>query len=334
MNTHARYLSFGMARELVMGVAAFALVGTPLRAADPRAASDPPDPLAGPSVKPEEAAPSLVDRTFAGEMKRPDVRPEEAALRKLQLSDAERAATDRVLAERASMLDGLVRENIGLLLRLQAARASGDRAALGAVNKELREVLRPLAAKGRLQEQIRSALEPENAAKYDGLVRGYYRAILAEGKGTRPKRGGGEAAKPPAERAMRDEEAERTSMDQMPHAAPHDAPHAAPDSAPDSAPPEERRERARLLLEVFGQEVRRSYERIAAEGQSRLDEVAKALDLTPAQEAKVRALAAEFAQKSQFKPTQAQRAELFGNVLRELTPEQRVRALELLRGRR
>lgn len=251
-------------------------------------------------------------------MKRPDMRPEEAALLKLSLAPAEKQRTDRVLAERASMLDTIVRENIDVLLRLQAARASADKAALGSVNKELREVLRPLLAKGRLQDQLKEALEPENAEKFDALVRGYYRALLADGR-KKPLRGGDAAMNPADDPNGVDEERERQAMDRMPDA----------DAASAS-----RRERARLMLEVFGQEVRRSYERIAAEGQGRLEEVAEALDLSPEQRARVQALATEFAQKSKLNPTPAQKSELFGKVLRELSPEQRVKAIEFIRGRR
>lgn len=259
-----------------------------------------PDPLSGPSVDPADAGPTIVERSFDGSLKRPDIRPEEAALRKLTLTSAEQAAADAVLADRAAMLDGIVRDNLELLVRAQGARASGDGVEIAKVNKEFREALHPLALKGRLGEQLAAALEPDNARAFNRMVREYYRALVVQGNKGKP-----------------DGDPMPGDVDEM--------------TIMDSGGTGGRRAAlVRQLGEVFGQEVRRSYERIAAEGQARLDDLVKALDLSPEQDAKVREIALDFVQKNLKYPTQAQRAEVFRKVLAELTPEQRARAFGLL----
>ncbi len=269
-----------------------------------------PDPLSGPSVEDDDSGPTIVERSFDGTLKRLEIRPEEAALAKLRLTTEERAASEGVLRARAAMLDGIVREHIELLVRLQTARASGNNEEIGKVNKEFREAMRPLAARGGLGAEIAATLEPANARRYDRMVREYYRALLTQNRKDMPDAD-------PVPEGMMDGGVMRDEM--------------APKAPKEKREPR-RAEAAKQLLEVFGQEVRRSYERIAAEGQSRLDEVVKRLSLDEKQEAKVREIAQEFAQKTRLNPTPAQRAEVFRKVLAELTPEQRAKALDILRG--
>lgn len=269
-----------------------------------------PDPLSGPAVDDENAGPTIVERTFDGNLKRLEIRPEEAALAKLNLTPEERTAADAVLSERAKTLDAIVREHIDLLVRQQAARAGGNNDEIAKVNKEFREAMRPLASRGGLGAELAATLEEPNARRYNRMVREYYAALLSQSRKEMPE---GD----PVPDGMMDGDVMRD--DTM-----------APKSV--KAKPEPRRaEAARQLLEVFGQEVRRSYDRIAAEGQSRLDDVVKRLALDTEQEARVRAIATEFAQKSLLNPTPAQRAEVFRKVLAELTPEQRAKALNMLR---
>ncbi|MBL0928338.1 MAG: hypothetical protein IBJ11_11925 [Phycisphaerales bacterium] len=94
-----------------------------------------------------------------------------------------------------------------------------------------------------------------------------------------------------------------------------------------------REQMRKLGEEAFGHEIKRSFERLSASGQQRLDDAVKTLGLTPEQELKVRNLSTDFAQQTKLKPTAAQRAELFRKIMAELTPEQRVKAWEMVRGR-
>lgn len=266
------------------------------------------DALSGPKVDEAQTGPTLIERNFDGTLKKPEVRPEEAAARRLRLSDPEKSRVDAVLSERSAELDAIVRANIETLLKVQTARASGDKKTVAEATKELTEALRPLVAKGRLAERIAGALEPANAEHYNRMLRDYYRALINDGRKERPR---------------------GDPMDEMNPERATPAPEAPRADPPRADPPRA----SRVMLEVLGQEVRRSYERIAAEGQARLEEISERLDLTAEQRAKVTALASEFGQKSKLNPTPAQRAELFGKVLAELTPEQRIKAVELIRGR-
>lgn len=289
-------------------VLAAALTGTAVAQSGPKPAT--PDPLSGPAVEDENAGATIVERTFDGNLKRLDIRPEEAALAKLNLTPEERTAADAVLSERAKTLDIIVRDHIDLLVRQQAARAGGNNDEIAKVNKEFREAMRPLASRGGLGAELAATLEEPNARRYNRMVREYYAALLSQVRKEMPE---GD----PVPDGMMDGGVMRDDL-------------AAPRTA--KTKPEPRRaEAAKQLLEVFGQEVRRSYDRIAAEGQSRLDDVVKRLGLDSEQEAKVRAIATEFAQKSLLNPTPAQRAEVFRKVLAELTPEQRAKALDMLR---
>ncbi|MFZ4638652.1 MAG: hypothetical protein ACOYMC_14685, partial [Pirellulales bacterium] len=231
------------------------------------------------------------------------------------LSPEEQSATDGVLKDRAAMLDGIVREHLELLLRMQSARAGGNNDEIAKVNKEFREAMRPLAAKGGLVAEIAAVLEPRNAREFNRMVREYYRALLTQGRKDMPE---GD----PMPEGMMDGGMMREDADGA-------AKQGAGGGSSQRKDPR-RAEAVKQMLEVFGQEVRRSYERLAAEGQSRLDEVVKRLGLDAEQEAKVRAIGLEFAQKSLLNPTPAQRAEVFRKVMAELTPEQRLRAVEML----
>lgn len=90
----------------------------------------------------------------------------------------------------------------------------------------------------------------------------------------------------------------------------------------------------RAARNVLRQEVRRAYEQMIADGKQRIDEVVARLELSAEQEARVRAIITEFGQKTKLNPSAADRAELFGKVAELLTPEQRRKAFEMVRGER
>jgi len=299
-------------------------VALALSAGGASARQDADAPLSGPTVSPAKTGPTIVERTMDGSVRRVEVRPEEAAVRKLTLDPEESARVEAVLAERARDLDQIVRENIELLVRVQTAKAAGEPKALNQVMQEFREAMRPLAVKGSLAQQLHEALSPDHAASFDVMVRDYFRALVAEGNKSRPM---GDP--------MDDSDAVGDSPSGTP---PGTAPGTAPGTPGGAPPPPRKAERraavVRQYVEVFAQEVRRSYERISAEGHQRLEELIKRLELSPEQEAKVRDMATEFGQKTKLNPTPAQRAELFGKVLGLLTPEQRAKAMEFVTDRR
>lgn len=311
----------------VLALAASAALWPSLASADAEPPAEPApqtNPLAGPSVGGDEAAggATIVVRDFSGKIKRPDMRPEVAALEVLSLSDREREATRQVLAQRAATLDKLVRENIDLLLRAQAAREGDDRAEKQAVLKEITRAFAPLGEGGTLQAKLMAELEPANAAKFRAVLHEYWRARAREAA---PQRDDKPPTKQPAAQRHHGDEPMRD---------------AAPDQASDANDVEalltkrQRQALARIAAETLGQEVRRSYENLAADGAARLDAVIEALALTDEQQTKVRAIVTEFAQESKLNPTRMQRLKLFLRVSRELTPEQRRKFIDLARDAR
>lgn len=296
---------------------------------------EPADPLSGPRVREGGSAsggePTLVERAFDGTLRTYDVRIEEAAAERLDLKDSERAAVRRVLDERAAAMDAIVRENIELLLKGVAAQQAGDRAAQRAHLAEMREAFGPLGERGGLLSELAAALPAEKALRLRAMVQEYWRArVRDEVNAQRRERiremeGGEKEAMPPA------------GGDRGPDEAPADDPPGGmmDEENPRAASRAERAEAARILprlmLQEFGREVKRSYDRIAAEGQRRLEESIAALGLSPEQEGRVRRLVTEFAQESKLNPTAAQRTAFFARVLKELTPEQRKKLVRMAR---
>lgn len=156
----------------------------------------PTGPLAGPSVMTPDRAPTLVARDFDGKVKRLDEPAEEAALRLLTLSDAEKSKAAAITAARAAILDAVLADNIPLLLKLQGLRDGSARDEGLAALRELSAKLRPLRERGRLRDEIAGALTPENASKFIPLVDEYWKAVLAEraameGESVRPAQAAG-----------------------------------------------------------------------------------------------------------------------------------------------
>lgn len=265
------------------------------------AVAPPPDPLQGPSVdKTSNAGPTIVERSFEGTLRRLDVRPEEAAVRKLDLSEDEKARVETVLQARSAAMDQVVRDHIDLLVRISTAKAADNKPEIQKSTQELREALRPLTTKGSLQDQLAGVLENGHAQKMRDMVREFYRALISEGMKQRPS----------GDPLPTDDDMTATGGDKGAAAR--------------------KATLTRVIQDVYGQEIRRSYERIAAEGQARLEELVKRLELTPEQEEKVRAIALDVAQKTKLKPTPAQRVEEFSRIAQELTPEQRKRLVEMV----
>ncbi len=152
----------------VLAIAMSVLTGTPA------IAQDAPDLLAGPPV--HEDGPGTTD--FHGQMRRPDARPEELAVSAMTLSDAERAAVDAILMERARRLDRIIASNLALLTQLGTAGETGDRLDQLTLGVQLLEKLRPLSEDGTLRRQIRQALLAENRREFEQRMREYWREVV------------------------------------------------------------------------------------------------------------------------------------------------------------
>jgi hypothetical protein len=285
------------------------------------------DPLAGPRVREggsdrADGAPTLIERTFEGKLKRYDTRIEEAAAERLDLSPAEREEVSAILAARAAKMDGIVRENVELLLKGLSARESGDRTLIRENLLVMSEKFGDLADRGGLLDELADALPTEKADELRAMVQEYWRALIEE-ETAKQRRDrvkfmeDAPAGEEPGEHGVKDEPA--PDMDSMPN------------QRAGGTRAGSRQVLTRLALEEFGREIRRSYDRIAQDGQKRLDEVIKQLALTPEQESRVRQIVLQHAQESKLNPGSKQKTKLFFDVLRELSPEQRRTFMELAR---
>lgn len=135
-----------------------------------------PAPLNGPRVTDASTRRSLVERDFSGTLKRPEAPPEEAALDLLALDPQTKSKTDAILTARAEILDKIVTDNIDLVVKFANARQAGDRAAQFALLDEFSRKLQPLNARGKLADELKSALPPEHAREYDAILSEYRRA--------------------------------------------------------------------------------------------------------------------------------------------------------------
>jgi hypothetical protein len=89
----------------------------------------------------------------------------------------------------------------------------------------------------------------------------------------------------------------------------------------------------RLMGEALGQEIQRSYDRVAVQQTQRLEELLRELDLDLETEGEVRRLASEFGQRTALNPTPEERRAHFAQIYRALPPDAQGRLLRALRGR-
>lgn len=127
---------------------------------------------------------------MSGKVRRLDITPEEAALEKIILSTKERAEADAIIAERQAILDKAVGENVTLLLEMQAAFQQNNKGEQIRLLQLFMNTIRPLRDRPKLRDEIAGVLTPENAKKFQNLVRVYWEAIIAEGVGEQKDRGG------------------------------------------------------------------------------------------------------------------------------------------------
>jgi hypothetical protein len=240
----------------------------------------PSDELRGPVVETKASPATLLERDFQGHLRRLEVPAEEAALGKLSLSESEKQGTERILTERAAVLDGIVGGNVELLLRISTAKEAGNKPELHQAVSELIKLMEPLRQRGKLVDELAGQLSEANGAELRRLTREYWMHVIDEEHAKAPK---------------------GTRRGEI---------------------------QTREVLAAVGMEVRRAYETRISGKQEELEQLITALELTPEQEGKVRAIALDFAQKTLAKPTGAQKRELFMRLNKELTPAQRLTLLK------
>ncbi|MFN7021440.1 MAG: hypothetical protein ACK4WH_08955 [Phycisphaerales bacterium] len=160
--------------------------------ADPPPAPEPAT-LAGPRV---DGLPTgrrtLVHREFDGRLKRLEVEPVGAAVAIMDLSASDRAAAERVLLERKTAFDALIRDNIPLLMRADGAFKGHDGGEGQRALQQLFEKARPIIDRGPLIDQVAGALSPGAAAELRRIHAEYMAAAVQDriDRGEKPDRFG------------------------------------------------------------------------------------------------------------------------------------------------
>ncbi|MBY0113411.1 MAG: hypothetical protein K2Y21_11355 [Phycisphaerales bacterium] len=169
---------------------------TPMPAPEPEPWAFDPEPLlSGPSIAAVSSTKTLVSTELRNSMKRLDRTPEEAALDTLNLSMAERAGAEDVLARHRSALDEWMRCDFQPLERFLEAKSAGsgadaDRLTAALVNDVLsapENSLAPAApdspapaARRSLREALADAVPESDRTTFLRLIHDYERAAVAD----------------------------------------------------------------------------------------------------------------------------------------------------------
>lgn len=139
----------------------------------------PPATTKAPAAQPAGPARSLVRLDATGHLIRPEVTPEEAALALLEIDPATRQKIDKVLDERAKILDKIVAGNAPLLGRMVGSRSTSKQEFVAAVG-DFVALLKPLSARGKLRDELAALLTPEPRSRFEYLLNEYRDAGIAE----------------------------------------------------------------------------------------------------------------------------------------------------------
>lgn len=253
----------------------------------------PADVLKGPKVGETQTQRSLVRRNFQGRVQRLEMSPDEAAIDLLSLDAATRAKVDKILSERATILDRVVIGNLDLLGELQQ---TNDRRGRLKLLGDFREKLKDLEARGTLREEVEKVLPKEQAQRYRDQIDGYWKVVIDD--------------------AM--QEGTNNSKN---------------DKSGKTAEPSRTQITTRETLLAVGVEIKRSYERQIAGKTKELEEFLSKLGLSQETEEKIREMYREFFERYRNGSTETQRRDLFQRVFRQLNKEQQKVALAELLGR-
>ncbi|MEM7623849.1 MAG: hypothetical protein AAF235_11685 [Planctomycetota bacterium] len=144
-------------------------------------------PLSGPTVRPDSAAPSLIERDYEGRLRALDRPPAIAALDLLGLTDDELAEAREIVAERAALVERLVFNNLLLLGEIGTAlEAAPPHANLAAIDPELSrrwaDAFEALWDGPPLSYRIRRTLPEHARAPYGSMVSDWKIAALEQAR--------------------------------------------------------------------------------------------------------------------------------------------------------
>ncbi|MCC6675749.1 MAG: hypothetical protein IT436_01270 [Phycisphaerales bacterium] len=163
------------------------------RAPQPPASAQPP--VAGGDSQPEHAELTIVEHTADGQLKRLEIPAEERAVQVMDLEPAERGRVEKVLAERALVLDEILLKNFDLLTKMHTAAQAGNAAEARTVSGKFLTKLERLTDRGRLEDEIRPELRLDHQQEFTRLITEYRQALVkqaareakAEGKEIQPQ---------------------------------------------------------------------------------------------------------------------------------------------------
>lgn len=269
-------------------------------------ASRPTEPLSGPKAREAgDGKPTLVHRDLEGQVRRTERTPEEEAVDLLTVDAETRKSLDRIIAQRAAMLDQFVVENVDLLTKFGQAAATNNKVDQFALLMQASGKLTPLFSKGTLAVQFRQVLPEESRGAFDHLLGAYWDAVVAEQQA---------AAAP------------KDQSDGWPMAPTAGAAHrSAPAKSRMSILGEER-------LKSLGKEIELAFQRQLYSGDFLYSYVTRGIELTDEQSATIRGLCREFAEKTKGNPTEAQNKQLFLSIASVLTVAQQTQAIRNVKG--
>lgn len=162
-------------------------------APQPPAAATPP--AAEPGSQPGAAELTIVEHTADGQLKRLEIPAEERAVQVMDLEPAERARVEKVLAERALVLDEILLKNFDLLTRMHTATQAGNAEEARTMSGKFLVKLERLTDRGRLEDEIRPELRLDHQQEFTRVITVYRQALLkqavreskAEGKEIKPQ---------------------------------------------------------------------------------------------------------------------------------------------------
>lgn len=141
-----------------------------------------PAPLSGPRVETPAPSVTLVETDYNGKVRRVETTPEEAAMKMLTLEPEDRARVDRVFADRAQVMDGIIRDNLLLLNQIDTASKAGRKFETLVLLMDLYGKFQPLRDRGVLHDQVEATLPEPARPEFNRLVGGYWDAIIDEGQ--------------------------------------------------------------------------------------------------------------------------------------------------------
>lgn len=173
-----------------MGIAIASTFLLAALAGDPPAGGAAPAPggfLAGPAVKEAApAAPTLIERAFDGSLVPLDDEPGVVAAYRVVPGPEERAQLDAIASRRSAAFSAILDEHyqlftaLGTDLRRAAQMTPDERAGLLRRLAEVRDLLKPFAARGSFIDEAKSVLGEERAAQARAMVDAWRAARIAD----------------------------------------------------------------------------------------------------------------------------------------------------------